>query len=170
MKSKCDQCNRPATHHSVEIISGQKIEKHLCDLHAAEDGLVIKSAHTPINELLTKFVKLHSGEEAIASATTNLTCDNCGLTFAEFRETSLLGCPHCYKAFEQPLGPLLERAHEGGTHHIGKVPRRAGAGEQRQMALQRLRRQIDDAVVAEDYELAARLRDDIHQMEQEESS
>jgi protein-arginine kinase activator protein McsA len=33
------------------------------------------------------------------------------------------------------------------------------------MALQRLRRQLDDAVDAEDYELAARLRDDIKQME-----
>lgn len=173
MKNKCDQCNRPATHHSVEIVNGEKIEKHLCDAHAAEEGLTIKSAHTPINELLTNFVKLHSGGEEAKIAlggggsVKDLVCENCGTTFADFRESSLLGCPVCYKSFEQPLSPLLERAHEGGTHHIGKVPRRAGVGEQRQMALQRLRRQLDDAVVAEDYELAARLRDDLVQLEQE---
>lgn len=167
MKSKCDHCNRPATHHAVEIHGGQKIEKHLCDLHAAEEGLAVKTAHTPINELLTKFVKLHAGETAAAAATVDLVCEECSLKFSEFRESSLLGCPHCYKAFEQPLGPLLERAHEGGTHHIGKVPRRAGVGEQRQMALARLRRQLDDAVDSEDYEAAARLRDHIRQMEQE---
>ncbi|MEM7627530.1 MAG: UvrB/UvrC motif-containing protein [Planctomycetota bacterium] len=151
----------------MEIVNGEKIEKHLCDLHAAEEGLGIKASHQPINELLTNFVKLHSGGESPAASSKTLTCEICGLTFAEFRESSLLGCPSCYQSFEQPLGPLLERAHEGGTHHIGKVPRRAGVGEQRQMALQRLRRQLDDAVLAEDYELAARLRDDVKQIEQD---
>lgn len=168
MKSKCDQCSRPATHHSVEIINGEKIEKHLCDHHAAEEGLSVKAAHQPINELLTNFVKLHSGGGESSTTAKDLVCDVCDLKFSEFRENSLLGCPGCYPAFEAQLGPLLERAHEGGTHHIGKVPRRAGVGEQRQMALQRLRRQLDDAVDTEDYELAARLRDDIKHIEHED--
>ncbi|MFW6039217.1 MAG: UvrB/UvrC motif-containing protein [bacterium] len=168
MKRKCDQCDRPATHHSVEIIKGQKIEKHLCDLHAAEEGIAgvsPKAVHAPINELLTNFVKLHSGGESSASAR-ELACDACGLTFAQFRESSLLGCPHCYQAFESPLAPLLERAHEGGSHHVGKVPRRAGTGEQRQAQLTRMRKQLDEAVADEDYELAARLRDDIRRVEE----
>ncbi|HEX7010178.1 MAG TPA: UvrB/UvrC motif-containing protein [Phycisphaeraceae bacterium] len=166
MKRKCDHCDRPATHHSVEIVKGQKIEKHLCDLHAAEDGLSVKAAHTPINELLTNFVKLHSGG-GTTQASLELTCGECGLTFSQFRQSSLLGCPSCYKAFEGPLSPLLERAHEGGSHHVGKVPRRAGAGEQRQAQLTRMRKRLDEAVSAEDYELAARLRDDIRRFEQE---
>ncbi len=166
MKRKCDRCARPATHHSVEIIQGKKIEKHLCDQHAAEEGLAIKSIHTPINELLTNFVKIHSSDEP-DRPTPGGACDNCGLTFAQFRKDSLLGCPECYKAFEQPLSTLLERAHEGGTNHIGKVPRRAGAGEQRQAMLMRMRKQLNAAVVGEDYELAARLRDDIHRFEEE---
>ena len=162
----CDRCKRQATHHSVEIIQGKKIEKHLCDQHAAEEGLAIKSIHTPINELLTNFVKIHSTDEPDRSPGGG-TCESCGLTFAQFRKDSLLGCPDCYKAFEQPLSTLLERAHEGGSHHIGKVPRRAGAGEQRQAMLMRMRKQLNAAVVGEDYELAARLRDDIHRYEEE---
>jgi protein arginine kinase activator len=164
VKRKCDQCSRPATYHSVEIIKGQKIEKHLCDLHAAEEGLAVKSVHAPINELLTNFVKLHSGGAAVA--TTDMTCGECGLTFAQFREHSLLGCSQCYKSFETSLAPLLERAHDGGTHHLGKVPRRAGSGEQRQLLLGRMRKRLDEAVAAEDYELAARLRDDIRRYEE----
>lgn len=176
MKKKCDHCNRPATHHTVEISkTGEKIAVNLCDLHAAEQGLTLPSAHTPINELLTNFVKLHSGGDAGEAAEGGskggekkaTACEQCGQTFAQFRESSLLGCPVCYRAFENPLGPLLERAHEGGTHHVGKVPRRAGVGEQRQMAMQRLRRQLDDAVLSEDYETAARLRDDLEQLEQD---
>jgi protein arginine kinase activator len=65
------------------------------------------------------------------------------------------------------LSTLLERAHEGATHHIGKVPRRAGAGEQRQALLMRMRKQLNDAVIDEDYERAARLRDDIRRFEGE---
>ncbi len=167
LKRKCDKCARPATHHSVEINKGQKIEKHLCDQHAAEEGLAIKSINTPINELLTNFVKVHSAAEGAEQSTLGLSCDECGLSFSQFRKDSLLGCPDCYKSFEQLLSTVLERAHEGGTHHIGKVPRRAGAGEQRQALLMRMRKQLDDAVIGEDYERAARLRDDIRKFEGE---
>jgi protein arginine kinase activator len=162
LKRKCDKCDRPATHHSVEIIKGQKIEKHLCDLHAQEAGLTVKALHTPINELLTNFVKLHSG----SATAPELLCEACGLSFSEFREHSLMGCPQCYVAFEAPLGSLLERAHEGATHHVGKVPRRAGASEHRQQQLMRMRKRLDQAVASEDYELAAKLRDEIRRFEE----
>ena len=86
---------------------------------------------------------------------------------AQFREQSLLGCADCYKAFETPLAPLLERAHESGTHHVGKMPRRAGSGEQRQALLTRMRKRLAEAVAGEDYELAARLRDEIRRYEEQ---
>jgi protein arginine kinase activator len=163
---KCDKCDKRATHHAVEIIKGQKIEKHLCDEHAAEEGLsVVKAIQSPgISEMLTNLVKMHSG--VVPGEAADAKCNNCGLTFAEFRESSLLGCPQCYAAFEAQLGPLLERAHEGATHHIGKTPNRAGAGEQKQQQLLRLRKRLSDAVTAEEYEQAAKLRDQIRKMEE----
>ncbi|MCC7192870.1 MAG: UvrB/UvrC motif-containing protein [Phycisphaeraceae bacterium] len=162
LKRKCDLCAKDAVHHEVSIIKGQKVEKHLCEDHAAEQG-VVKSftSHTPINELLTNFVKKHSG----MTTQTEIVCDNCGMTFAKFREHGLLGCPQCYTAFDAVLSPLIERAHEGATHHIGKVPRRAGPGEQRQNDLLLMRKRLAEAVAAEDYELAARLRDDLRKFE-----
>jgi len=163
VERKCDKCNRRATHHAVEIVQGKKIEKHLCEVHAAEAGLSIKALNTPINELLTNFVKLHSGGAAMAAAQ-ELVCDVCGLNFAEFREHTLLGCPHCYVAFERQLSPLLERAHDGGGHHVGKIPHRCGSSQDRQEQLTQLRQRLDEAVAREDYELAARLRDDIHRI------
>ncbi|BAM04774.1 UvrB/UvrC motif-containing protein [Phycisphaera mikurensis] len=163
MKRKCDQCGRPATHHAVDIVKGVKTETHLCDVHAAEAGLdQTPAAHTPIDELLTSFVKVHStGETATIGKAPTRVCSSCGLTFSEFREKSLLGCPTCYADFEAQLGPLLERAHEGGTHHVGKTPRRAGGAEQRQLRLARLQRRLDEALEAEDYESAAEIRDEL---------
>ncbi|MEM6553166.1 MAG: UvrB/UvrC motif-containing protein [Planctomycetota bacterium] len=162
MKKKCDKCNRPATHHAIEIINGKKVETHLCDFHAAEEGMTA-SGHTPINELLTNFVKINSGVDD--SKPPDLACETCGLTFSDFREKSLLGCADCYRSFEKPLSPMIERAQEGATHHVGKVPARAGASPHRQVQLTRMRKRLDDAVMNEDYELAAQLRDEIGQLE-----
>ncbi|MAE64831.1 MAG: hypothetical protein CMJ18_11235 [Phycisphaeraceae bacterium] len=151
--------------HEVEIKKGQKIEKHLCDDHAAEEGIATKDAyHAPINELLTNFVKSHHEKAGPPQK-----CDSCQMTFAEFREHSLLGCPQCYTAMDSVLGTLLERAHEGGTHHVGKAPQHFEDGERRHEQLLRMRSRLEDAVSAEDYELAARLRDDILRFEGQDS-
>jgi protein arginine kinase activator len=72
--------------------------------------------------------------------------------------------------FEKDLTPLLHRAHEGATHHLGKVPaRRGGTGvpAKRAVDLTRLRKELQRAVEAEDYERAAKLRDQIKVAESE---
>ena len=161
---KCDNCNKTATVHLTEIKGGKKIEKHLCEQCAAQnEGLPVKS-HMPINELLTNFVMAHSGMQKEQA----LTCEHCGVTWTEFRQNGLLGCAHDYTVFERELTPLLKRAHEDQTHHVGKVPtRRGGTGVpvKRQVDLTKLRRELQKAVEAEDYERAAKLRDQIRQAE-----
>ncbi len=80
----------------------------------------------------------------------------------------MLGCANDYQVFEKDLTPLLQRAHEGMTHHVGKVPaRRGGTGVpvKRQVDLTRLRKELTKAVESEDYERAAKLRDQIRQAE-----
>ncbi|MHB1156790.1 MAG: UvrB/UvrC motif-containing protein [Phycisphaerales bacterium] len=177
---KCDRCDNPATVHLIEIINGQKIEKHLCEHHALEEGVTIKVTSSPINELLEKFVLKHTSPAAaptsvggavqqagpvVAGGETDLVCEHCGLTFSEFRKRALLGCADCYTAFEPLLMPLLERAQEGASHHLGKVPRYAGSDQLRQQRLKQLRRELDKAVTSEQYERAARLRDEVRELE-----
>jgi protein arginine kinase activator len=161
---KCDNCNKTATVHLTEIKGGKKIEKHLCEQCAAQnEGLPVKS-HMPINELLTNFVMAHSGLQKEAGT----GCENCGITWAEFRQSGLLGCANDYQVFEKDLTPLLQRAHEGATHHVGKVPTRRGSSGvpmKRQVDLTRLRKDLQRAVESEDYERAAKLRDQIRQAE-----
>ena len=161
---KCDNCNKAATVHLTEIRNGKKIEKHLCEQCAAQnEGLPVKS-HTPINELLTNFVMAHSGlQKELGQA-----CEGCQITWAEFRQGGLFGCANDYTAFEKDLTPLLQRAHEGATHHVGKVPaRRGGTGVpmKRQVDVSKLRKELARAVESEDYERAAKLRDQIRQAE-----
>jgi len=165
---KCDNCNKTATIHLTEIKGGKKIEKHLCEQCAAQtEGAPLKP-HMPINELLTNFVLAHSGTQKETTG----NCDQCGLTWAEFRQNGLLGCENDYTLFEKDLTPLLQRAHEGATHHLGKVPvRRSAGGEaaaipaKKQIDLGRLRKELAKAVEVEDYERAAKLRDQIREAE-----
>jgi len=163
---KCDLCNRPATVHLTEIRNGRKLEKHLCEQCAAKlESMPLKS-HTPINQLLTNFVMAHSGAVQEAAA----VCEGCGMTWSEFRQKGLFGCAHDYDVFERDLSPLIQRAHEGATHHVGKSPRRSPEGAQvqrRQAALARLRRELACAVESENYEAAAKLRDQIRELEQQ---
>ena len=162
---KCDNCNKTATVHLTEIRNGKKIEKHLCEQCAAQSEGVPVKAHTPINELLTNFVMAHSGLQKDLG----LACEHCGITWAEFRQGGLVGCSHAYEVFERDLTPLLQRAHEGATHHVGKVPtRRGGAGGvpmKKAVDVTKLRKELAKAVELEDYEKAAKLRDQIRQAE-----
>jgi protein arginine kinase activator len=166
---KCEICGKAtASVHLTEIKNGKKIEKHLCEQCAAQsEGLSTgKSQHMPINELLTNFVMNHSG---LAPKTQeSLACPHCGITWAEFRQSGLLGCEHDYPTFEKEMTPLLQRAHEGAAHHVGKVPtRRGGSGVPVKRALDagKLKKELARAVETEDYEKAAKLRDQIRQAE-----
>jgi protein arginine kinase activator len=165
MNIKCESCHKAqATVHLTEIRNGERHEKHLCEQCAAQsEGFPVK-AHTPINELLTNFVMAHSGLQKEAAQ----GCPQCGISWAEFRQSGLFGCSADYDTFERDLTPLLQRAHEGATHHVGKVPaRRGGSGVpmKRQVDLAKLRKELARAVEVEDYEKAAKLRDQIRQAE-----
>lgn len=130
---KCDRCESEATVHEVTIKSGRRHEKHLCERCAAEQGIPI-SSNTPLTELLSQFVSLQAAAKEAkgqAIAATADMCPACGMTFAVFRKNEKLGCMHCYTTFEGQLGKLLERLHEGATHHVGKTPRRLFAASTR---------------------------------------
>ncbi len=156
---KCDKCGKPATVQLTDFRDGQVIEKHLCAECAAVEGVKVSGSLT-ISELLEDFVLHTSAQEAA-----ELACDVCGLSFNEFRQQKLLGCPHDYDAFEPALLPLLEGAQGGNSQHVGRVPHRAGGEQKKHTALLRLRAELKRAVAAEDYERAAILRDQIGELE-----
>lgn len=160
MELRCQRCDKArATVHVTDCTGGEPRERHLCDACAEQEGLNTKH-HASITSMLEKFVQQTAKVEEIA----RVTCPECGVSFAEFRNSGLLGCSHDYVAFEKLLLPLLERAHDGRTEHVGRTPDDGGAGGQTRSAIAQLRRDLDRAVEAEEYELAARLRDQIREL------
>ena len=159
----CDNCgSKPATVNLTQIENNEMSSYHLCEDCAAEKGLeaTTEPSSSPLPDFLAQI-----GDEPREEEDSDNECSFCGLTFAAFRETGRLGCPHCYETFEAHLRRLLRRVH-GGTKHVGKIylpPDPTVSEIEKQM--EGLRRRLNRAVEAEDFERAAELRDQIRSLE-----
>jgi protein arginine kinase activator len=166
---KCDKCPKQATFHITDIVEkGNHKEFHFCDEHARQHlAPVDEASEQPIGELAKKLILSGQGPLREPSPADKQVCPICQITFLEFRNSGRLGCPYDYEVFRDELMPLLENIH-GETRHSGKVPRRAPRNTQQQTTLIQLRNELKRAVAAEDYESAARLRDQIKGIELEQ--
>ena len=157
---KCRRCTKPATLHVTEIREGEAAIVHLCDTCAKEylEQNPDDENSTIASDLASKLDELMGDSHSPAS------CPNCGISFSEFRESGRFGCSQDYTEFMTELLPLLENIHED-VEHKGKRPRSTVVGTQEQGQLIQLRNAQRNAIEAEDYETAARLRDEIAGLE-----
>jgi protein arginine kinase activator len=168
---QCQRCGeRPAVIHVTTIVDNQHTEQHLCEACAVAQGIQTEAtlAKFPVGDFLAS---LGSGAAAAMPATdATQQCPVCGATPQEFRESGRLGCSACYDAFAAPLRGLLRRIH-GASRHVGEPytsPVGADVAEQGaapEAEVSALREQLQRAVDAENFELAARLRDAIRERE-----
>jgi protein arginine kinase activator len=160
----CQICRKnDATVHLTEIEDGQRSELHVCELCAQEQGISVKG-QIPLNELLSGLLASQPADDELFGSAGRMCCPHCGLTLDQFRKKGVLGCPRDYEVFEDTLLPLIERAHDFSTAHCGKVPSKAPKEAKKDRRLAGLQRRLDEAVRAEDYEQAARLRDQIEKL------
>lgn len=164
---KCQKCEKTATFHITELTGGKPQELHLCEECAREYLTQPESPDgTPASLAGALAQQLAVGQTAADLARLDQqSCPVCGITFFEFRNKGRLGCPHDYVCFEKELDPLLLNIH-GETRHVGKRPRRTPGDTDSHTQLIRLRREMKEAITAEDYERASELRDEIRQVKE----
>ncbi|MCL6454733.1 MAG: UvrB/UvrC motif-containing protein [Alicyclobacillus sp.] len=163
----CQQCKqRPATVHFTKIVSGEKSEYHLCEQCAQEKGdFFAKAAQAfNFNHLLSGLLNMESSPGVPVPAGAPVRCETCGMSYTEFTQIGRFGCPDCYDSFSARLDPLLRRIQSSETH-TGKVPLRAGEQVHARKRLQQLRQELQRAVALEQFEQAAKLRDEIRRLE-----
>ncbi len=156
---KCSQCESPATVHLTEIIDGKTKKIDLCESCAKEKGVTDPSGFALADLLLGLGA---SSEIESSGEGKQLVCGACGFTQADFKKSGRLGCPECYSTFADPLEAMLKQMHKD-TLHRGKVP--AHLKEQRERGMKRadLQMQLEESIKAENYELAAQIRDQLKQ-------
>ncbi len=136
-------------------------EKHLCEACAKRH----KIPFTPVSAGKPEAVwNMHMESARRSRAEGGVTCPDCGMTHAEFRNKGRLGCPKDYELFKQKVLPLLLRVHNAQEHK----GRRPGLDDQQRQRLERLHElteELQAAIRKEQYESAARLRDEISQLQ-----
>jgi protein arginine kinase activator len=160
---RCDVCQKnDATVYLTQIVEGKMQKVNLCEHCAKEKGVSDPTGFAMADLLLglgaTQQIE-HGGQPA-------QKCPVCGFTQIDFKKTGRLGCSACYDTFADGLANLLKGMHKG-LKHTGKMP--ANLSRRYAMAdrVKSLETDLQKAVKNENYEDAARLRDEIQKIEHE---
>jgi len=157
----CPRCNkREATIHYAEIVEGEMKKLDLCEICAEELGI---SGHSslPLSDFLSGLMDGNDpkGEE-------NNVCSCCKMTYATFKRTGRLGCSHCYDSFKEGLFYLIETIHKN-KQHVGRVPKSVSAQFEEKSRIEGLEEKLKEAIIAENFEEAAKLRDKIRELKKD---
>jgi protein arginine kinase activator len=160
----CQICkDKVATIHLKEIIKNLVTNTHMCkECFETREEEGISSAASASGKMLDSLShQLNQNIEIVARTS---KCDSCGVTDEELRANGRLGCGDCYKTFDKSLTPILSRIH-GFTEHRGKSPRETSRNLDLKTELRRLQEALQKAILTENYELAAKLRDKMKHFE-----
>ena len=159
----CDICGkREATVHLTEIINDQMTKLHLCEECARKKGTEMEE-HFGLADLLAGLADL--GMPTDTAKERKLKCPNCGMTYSDFKKIGRLGCGQCYETFKTYLVPLFKRIH-GSDVHMGKIPgKKRTTRTAKKVDIDELKRRLKRAITLEEFEEAARLRDEIKKYE-----
>lgn len=156
--------------HLTQVLGGKLKKVDLCENCAKEKGV-----DDPMGfSLADLLMGLGASQElAQGAAGVETACPKCGFTQADFKKSGRLGCAECYQHFSEGLQSMLKGMHKG-LRHTGKAPHEPREGKpltKRARALQQLlQTQLEAAVATEDYEEAARLRDEIKTLREDPAS
>ncbi len=168
----CERCGEEeASVHLLRVVDGQVTHTHLCP--GCAEGIA-EEAEGMALVLAVPSVLRQMGRSGIAdedAAVPNFTdepehfCDACGTTLTDLKESGLVGCSHCYKAFADYLETLLAAGSEP-AEHLGKVPRRGPETDTLRHEILRLQRMLRELVECERFEEAAGVRDRLSELGQ----
>lgn len=171
---KCERCGKDDAVVKITRIepNGRAHQVCLCQPCAAEASPHQKKAmekQVSVDMLLKQLLtqqKMQLVEEESAQRVSADPCPSCGLDFAVYKATYMLGCPDCYEAFSEALEEDLERFHRAKTHVGTEAPMKSDFAVV-QERLQAMRDELKSAIEYEDFDRAAYLRDEIARLEKE---
>lgn len=188
----CEECQKNEATFSITITSGDEITtRHLCVecMKKMELSLSQGDIQSFLSSILSVLGSVKTDDSPV--------CSGCGLHYSTFERTGKLGCAQCYRDFSEQLKPLLQRIHgctqhvghlpsdyashhaqaeaatakaaataqAAGNHQAAMPNSAATAALQRQQDL--LRKKMDEAVACENFEDAAKYRDELRQLQSE---
>ena len=166
----CQSCGKnQANTHIKKFINGNLTEYHLCEQCANKIGYqdVLSSFPFDFNNLLGSFFE-EKNSSVLSNKSKSVHCAVCGSSFEDISRTGKIGCANCYKTFFNRLMPSIERIH-GNTNHTGKISYLASSDESLiKNKINELKSEMEAAIKDQNFEKAAKLRDEIKELTQKE--
>lgn len=157
----CQNCQqKPANVHFTQIMNNSKVDIYLCEQCANEISHAEFVSPFGFNDLINGLFSTQLKQEVPET----LKCKNCGMEYEEFLKSSRVGCAQCYQAFQSKLDPIIKRLHGNAEHH-GKVPVRVSSKVSVPDEIEKLKQLLNQSVLREEYEEAAKIRDRIRALE-----
>ena len=144
----CQNCKkRESTFNFIETVGGETVELHLCEFcYRYKYGEFEAIASNAILGGLF-------GETAPAE---QKKCKVCGMSFADYERTGLLGCPSCYDVFHEELLPSIARI-QGKVTHVGREGGDYSSEHDLRRRLVELQEKLESAIKRGDFREAGRL-------------
>ena len=180
----CDNCGkREANVKYSENINGRKKELNLCEECSQKLGITNMDFSMPI-DFSSFFGELMEDFETndfmpLFDEVKTLKCDNCGYTFEDIVNTGKLGCGNCYNVFEERLDPIIKKI-QGSNRHTGRIGKimdnniekkindnnkEKNTNQKEISKIDKLQEDLKQAIKEERYEDAAKIRDEIKELE-----
>lgn len=168
----CQMCHEnPATTHIRTTVNGKTQEYMLCSTCANKNGYLFspKNFDFSVGDLLSGFLGNIKGKEAKHSLSVK-KCPQCGMVFNEFSKTGKLGCAKCYDTFKDELIPMIERIH-GKSTHVKRQAQLSSLNKSMDVSekIKKLQSEMQKAIDVQDFENAARIRDEIKELKRQVS-
>jgi len=162
----CEECGKNTATVSITLATGNGTStRHLCPecVKKMELSLVKGDIQSFLSSIMSVLGK--EKKEDVPS----ITCSGCGLSYAEVEHSGRLGCAQCYRDFAAQLKPMLQKIH-GRTQHAGRKPTTFVPDPQDEInaRIVQLRQKMDEAVAAENFEDAAKYRDELRALTEQQ--
>lgn len=159
---KCDSCEAKATVFYTQVTDGKLKKIVLCETCAQDQGV------TDPNGLLMPEQVMNPEliEEVEVSSDVydpDLACPTCEFTLDHLQKVGRLGCPDCYDIFSGAIADRLGSLHKA-VSHVGIVPKGLAGKHALRTQLVELDEKLAEAIEKEDYEKAAKVRDELEKL------
>ena len=149
----CEKCGKNnATVMYTQIVNGKKSSINLCSECASGESLFDN-----FGSLLSFGTRPEMGVSA---------CPLCGMTLSEFTRKGRMGCGKCYDTFRRQAKNMLQKIHGTSVHCVEqKEEIKEEAPKKEKSELEILKEKLQEAIASENYEEAAKIRDEIRSKE-----
>lgn len=178
----CERCHSNEANIVIqEVVNGVVREHNLCSSCAQEIELGQLFDDFPFGKLLSGILGLDpDNKQEQGDSFDQVVCPTCGTSYGEFVKKSQFGCADCYDTFGILMSPNIKKI-QGSDTHVGKRPRYQKEGVsnpqvlnsvpdpdsyEEQLAI--LKSRLQEAIEEEEYQQAAKYRDQIRELQRKE--